>query len=100
MGNWFPYIMKGGNDFPPSPTAKSSGDWYLGASPSKRTALWKAIGGFEFRSSTYAGSTLKLDVKTRDAQNNGNTWYCAATGCGGSAKGAYGNKHVGYLTSI
>ena len=98
--NWFPYIMKGGNSFPASPTAKASSAWYLGGTPAKRTALWKAIGGAEFRASTYAGSSLKLDFKSSSSKNNGNTFYCAAAGCGGSASKGYSNKIVGKTTSV
>merc|ERR1712032_235674 len=98
--NWFPYLMKGGSEFPRNPDAKSSGAWYLGASPAERTKMWKGTGAKEFRSTTYKGKTRMLDFKSTDPKNSGNTFYCAASGCNGKAVTGYSNKIVGKTTSI
>ena len=70
--------------FPADPSGDPSSNWYMGASPAKRTALWKAIGAEEYRATVLGnkGKKVRLDVKSSDARNNGNTWYCAASGCG------------------
>ena len=98
--NWFPFLMKGGSTFPSDPNAKDQNAWYLGATPAKRTAMWKAIGANEFRSTTRQKGKVVLDFKSSSSKNTGNTWYCAASGCGGGAGKGYSNKIVGKTTAI
>jgi len=95
--NWFPYLMKSSGGWPSSVNAKSSGAWYMGPSPSDRWKMWGATKASWIRASTYKGSTKVMDVKTNQGMNNGNTWYCAASGGGGSCKTGYSNRKVGTL---
>ena len=98
--NWFPYLMKGGSSFPQNPKRNMKSLWYDGPTPKIRTNLWNAIGGVEYRSTTYKGEDTVLDFKTSEKPDSGNTWFCAAAGCGGSAGKGYSNKVVGTLTSL
>ena len=100
--NWFPFLAKGGSSFPKNPSSKPKSAWYEGPSLSVRSALWANVVGKEYRSVTYDNSgNVILDFKTSAAQDNKNTWFCAAAGCGGgSPKSGYGNKVISTMKSL
>jgi hypothetical protein len=97
---WFPHLADDTGAFPLTTDNPPIEVWGTGMGLAKRSQWWSATGATEYRAETRNGGAVVVDVKSSDAKNGENTWYCAASGCRNSPSDGYGNKHVGKLTTL